>query len=264
MIHGKRSTYVKGCRCSLCRKSNADYGTSLNRRNAQVTWGVIQPSLVDAEPARQYVAKLMASGVGYKHIALQAGVSRTVTARLAGIDRSRPMRRCRPETLAKILAVPLGKVAQGTHVDARVTHRKLQALVAIGWSQSYLAHRLNMTPSNFGQLVNATNPGVKKTTEALVDALYTELHMTPGGNIRATNRAKENKWIPPLGWDDIDDLDEKPQTSAIRTAIRSSHSIDDIHELIAMGETLEGIANRFDVKPESVRRTLHRHQKANA
>lgn len=47
IVHGKRSTYVRGCRCELCKQANTEYGQSLKDRRR--TGGKIQPPLAKLE-----------------------------------------------------------------------------------------------------------------------------------------------------------------------------------------------------------------------
>lgn len=44
-VHGRRSTYVGGCRCDECRRANADYQWALGRRRRRAL--AADPSIVE-------------------------------------------------------------------------------------------------------------------------------------------------------------------------------------------------------------------------
>ncbi len=101
-------------------------------------------------------------------------------------------------------------------VDARGTRRRLQALVALGWSATRIATRLDVTHDQIFHWLAAER--VTNTTEARVTALYERMSATApptatyGDRIsrtRARNHAARQGWAPPLAWDDID-TDEHP------------------------------------------------------
>lgn len=207
MSHGLRSTYVKGCRCEQCRRANTRYAK----------WrgldGVVQ--LVDATVTRQHLDALRAAGLGRREIARRSGVALTVINRLIGIDSSRPARRVRPVTQARILAVTVDCRAGGSLVYATGTTRRLQALVALGWTQTELAARIGWTVQNLGPLVHGQRWLVAQSTASLVAALFGELSMIPGPSIRARLLAQRRGWAPPLAWEDIDDVAEHPSEIAV-------------------------------------------------
>ena len=63
-------------------------------------------------------------------------------------------------------------------LEAHGTRRRLQALVAIGYSQSYLADRLGIHAGNFGTMFHHRGQVTVATARAVAD-LYDELSMTP-------------------------------------------------------------------------------------
>lgn len=73
--------------------------------------------------------------------------------------------------------------------------RKLQALMAIGWSGEYLADRLGVRRSNMP--TSAKYPTVRKAFADKVDALYSELCETAGPSVKTKARAKAAGWLPP-------------------------------------------------------------------
>jgi hypothetical protein len=169
--HGTSSRYVTDrCRCRPCRDAGSAKERELNARHAA---GVL--IYVDAGPARAHVAALQAQGMGWKRIAASAGISSSVMWKLLYGDSSRnlaPSKRIRPATAAAILGADLD-LAGGAVISAAATTRRLQGLVATGWSQTRLAVRLDMSRSNFGHLIHATDTTI--TTERAVESLFEEL-----------------------------------------------------------------------------------------
>ena len=91
--------------------------------------------------------------------------------------------------------------------DGVGTRRRLQALVAMGWSQSEIARRLGVDPANATKLFRCVL--VHAVTARRVAGLYDELSMTHGGSRRALNVAAREGWLRPLDWDD--DLIDGPE-----------------------------------------------------
>lgn len=258
MTHGQRTTYVKGCRCSDCRAANARYGKLAKFR--QQTGRHV---LVDAAPVRRHLTKLRAAGVGKRTIAKRAGVSQTVVDRLLGLNSDRPADRVRPDTARKLLAVQADQLAEGAYIDATGSTRRLQALVAIGHTQTSLAQRIDWTVANLNQITLGRRDQVTVATAQLIAALYDELSMTPGTSARARTTAAKHGWVTPLAWDDdsIDDADAQPigaQQPRQRTRREMAALVEDFIELRAAGSTFAGAAMRLGVTEAALEQALHR------
>lgn len=217
--HGRVKYVVERCRCDVCREAANAYERHRARQRA---YG--RPAYVDAEPARQHVQALREAGIGWKRVAMLAGLQPSVLYKLVYGDQKRfgrPSKRIRAATEQKILAVEatLDNVADATPVDATGARRRLQALVAIGWSQSKLATRLGVRPTNFSTTMRSTK--LRADTVRAVHALYEELWNTPPvadthrekiAFSRSVRHAAEQGWAPPMAWDDetIDDPAARP------------------------------------------------------
>jgi hypothetical protein len=196
----------------------------------QIAYGRWQP-YVDAEPARQHVLALRASGMGPKRIAEVSGVPHGSLAKLIYGDKKRgtaPSKRIRPETEAKLLAVGPDPYP-GAVVDGIGTRRRLRALIALGYPSSDLARRLGFEPTNFWRVVTASPlKGVEEGTRAAVAALYDELAMVLPESGRHADRARaiaaRHGWAPPLGLDDdrLDDPTYKRNRGAVYNLRRRS------------------------------------------
>lgn len=264
--HGTRVCYVfglegsdrrNGCRCEPCTVANR---VEVAKRSRAILYGQWQP-FVDAEPVRQHVEALRAAGLGRRTIARRAGVSEGVIEQLlygkAGRQRSA---RVRPETAKAILAVRAdpAALAGGALVDATGTQRRLQALVALGWSRMQLAARLGMAVQNFRPMMAARQVTAGKARD--VARLYDELwdkppvardHRSRISVARARNYAAAQGWVPPLAWDDdtIDDPEARPAgvRPAERKQARAQDLVEDATELIEQGYTRKLAAERLGV-----------------
>lgn len=224
-VHGTYACYtLDACRCLPCKKAQREYEQNRIRQQAYGRWD----NLVDAEPVRAHVNFLREQGMGAKRIAALAGISTgsmskllyghyapTGTGKSGGrygkgqLDRG-PAKRVRKETAEKLLAVRL-ELSHGNRVDGADTARRLQALVANGWSISKLGRRLGITPANMTPLVRTCSGRSRDTvtvaTAKAVHALYAELadvappaatHRDKIAASRARRYAQEHGWAPPL------------------------------------------------------------------
>lgn len=228
--HGTLVGYkIHHCRCAECTRAQRDYNRNRHRQIAYGRW----ETYIDSGPVRAHVESLQASGLGWKRIAALAGLSSsTVWKLLYGDPRrgSAPSKRVRPETAAKLFAVSssLDVLGGAATVDATGTQRRIQALVAIGWSQQRLAERIGMLRGNFGKTMRSS--GVQARTARAVKALYEELWDCPPPEVewrdkisanRSRGYAAEHGWVPPLAWDDesIDDPAAQPHTVVEEQAV---------------------------------------------
>ncbi|RLV56040.1 helix-turn-helix domain containing protein [Aeromicrobium phragmitis] len=225
--HGTYAAYtLDRCRCQPCVNAKTDYERDRRRQKAYGRWN----GLIDAEPARKHVRTLMSQGMGWKRVAHAAGLEPSVVWKLLYGDRARrlePSKRIRPATADKLLAVELD-LADGQTTDRTGAVRRLQALVALGWSMSKLADQLGKDLRNFASVIHGRRD-ITVATDRAVRELFTDLAMQlPPQNdwhnksaaTRARNYARKHGWAPPLAWDDIDN-DDRPSTAALdpRTAL---------------------------------------------
>lgn len=212
--HGTRACYVHDrCRCEPCAAAVHAYETNRVRTHAYGRWD----HMVDAGPVRLHVAQLMDAGMGLKRIARRAGVSTSAVGKLIygrpQPDGTRtPTSRVRTENAEKLLAVTL-ELAGGARVARGRAHGlrlRLQALVALGYSQARLAHELDTPPSHLGHIISGQRT-VNAARAHAICALYERLSMTvpttdtPAGLAaisRARRYAADRKWLPPLALDD--------------------------------------------------------------
>ena len=264
-MHGTHVCYtICKCRCDQCRAAARRYENHRTRQRAY--YG---PAYVDAQPVREHLRALMAEGLGWKRIATLAGLNSSVIYPIlygrSDRNNAAPRTKVRPETARKILAVAanLDNLGATARIDGTGTRRRLQALVAIGWSQAELGRRLGITPSNTPALFRGQDSGlVHAATARKARALYNQLWATPPPETthrqkinasRARNFARNNGWPPPLAWDD-DTIDDPTQTYYFeedeppgRRGPRTPIHLEDVDELARQGETWDAVTTRLHV-----------------
>lgn len=258
--HGTYACYtLDKCRCEPCSVAVTEYERNRTRQHAYGRWD----NLVDAEPARRHVRALMEQGMGWKRIGEKADVGgSSLSSLLFGRPRTDgskrpPAQRIRKDIAERLLAVELD-LADGARVDATGTRRRLQALVAMGYSIASLGRELGIW--NIHALVagSRTNTMTLKANADAVKALYDRLSMTPNNPTewrasiaasRARSTAKAHGWPPPLEWDDdfIDDPTYAPLTQ--RAERRSKHEVDEVLVESVLGGERHALtrAERFEV-----------------
>ncbi|MFP7833104.1 hypothetical protein [Marisediminicola sp. LYQ134] len=173
--------------------------------------------MVNAAPIREHVLTLTRSGLGYRRIADLAGISlHPLRALIWGKNPARAgdtQRTVRRDTAEKILAIQpdASHLADGALVPAQGTHRRVQALVARGWSMARIAAAADMHPGNLSRVM--AYPTLRAATHRTFVGVYELLwnaeppRSTPaelGAYRRSLRHASTNGWVPPLAWDDID------------------------------------------------------------
>lgn len=227
--HGERATYVLDrCRCIPCAEANT---ATANERTRLKAYGRYH-KYVNAEHVRAHMADLAAYGIGLKRVAKLSGVSTGTLSKLVfGVypntgtgggrngpgDRIRePSRRVLRSTAEKVYAIEavpanLG-AGQKDHERTPTARLHLRALVALGWSQSKLATRLGMLPTNLGPVINDGHTLSRGTVDK-IEALFADLCMTlpPETNqrerisvSRSRKYAAARGWLPPLALPDLD------------------------------------------------------------
>lgn len=250
--HGTRVAYVKDrCRCEDC--TTASRVAEQKRRRARL-YG-IDAGLVDAQPVRDHLAVLSEAGIGYKRAAKLAGVSVTAVQTVLYHHPDRPdagpARRVKRETAEKILGVEpsLDILGAGALVPSRGTARRVQALVARGWSQEKIAARAGITSQRIRPILDGA--AATAATVRAINALYEELwdqappestHRDKIAASRARGRAARMGWVPPAAWDDIDHDEHPYQGADIRAS--SEERLDDLEFLIDAGTPVHEAVRR--------------------
>lgn len=219
--HGTPQGYsIDRCRCYDCKVARR---LDARRQRRQRAYG--KTPYVDAQPVREHLQQLMAAGMGARRIAEVAQVNSSTLSRITygrpssdPAEYRPPSRRLAREMAATLLSVELD-LADGAHTSSVGTSRRLQSLVAVGWSQAKLAQEVGIHAANFPPIVHGRRDVTRRTAEA-VAALYDRLWdqkpdtSTPAqlsAYRRSLRYAAEHQWLPPLAWDD--DVIDDPQAT---------------------------------------------------
>ncbi|GAA2608430.1 hypothetical protein GCM10010399_44080 [Dactylosporangium fulvum] len=159
---------------------------------------------VPSADIRHHIVLLSAAGMSLTAIADAAQLS---PGTVWPIAREGSRRYVQGATAAAILAVtpPECPPLPAGMVDITGTSRRLQALVAIGYTISDLSDRLGY--KNMQQVWEWTRrrqSAVAQSSADKVRDLYERLSGTPGPSSRARANAQRNEWLPPLAWEDVD------------------------------------------------------------
>lgn len=273
--HAVNSTcYIQHkCRCTECRAMQT---ARARQRNKLKAYGRFDTGLVDAQPVRDHVAMLQASGMGWKRIAEVSGVGKTAVSQLIygrkGSNKDprkgEVLKRFGRDKAEKLFAVQpeISLLRDGALIDSTGFRRRVQALVALGWSLSKIASRLGMEVSNMTSALK--RDVVRKSTHDAASALFDELwnvqppragHRDKIAYSRSKRLARERGWVPPLAWDDID-RDVEPAAVEVEPG-RTSGRIDEVEFLLSMGMPTSAVCEAVGVEHKSLERYLQRENR---
>ncbi|MCR6647772.1 MAG: hypothetical protein NVV70_06385 [Cellulomonas sp.] len=168
--------------------------------------------LVPATRVRRHIEHLRAAGGSVRGIAECAGVAPTAVSRIASGRQptttakvARAILSVRPES---ILARPHGP----GFVPNLGARRRIQALLALGWTHAGITARMG-TKTTSQLVLHQVGDWIARETHDAVVSAYAALAMTPGPSERTRRRAVARGYAPPLAWDDdnLDDPNAQPQ-----------------------------------------------------
>lgn len=205
---------------------------------------------VPSQPVAEHINYLRANGLGWGRIAELAGVKISML-RFVGQQKY-----TFANNAERILAVkPL--VADGKRICNVGTQRRLQALVALGYTNRQLAKELDYPISQFAYLINLSEQGVTARVARKVEEVFDRLQLTIPppctGSTRAKNRAQRKGWPPPFAWDD--DIDDPAATSNLGLKGCFMDSVEDGRN---MGKSDKAIAEILGMQLGSFRQRVRR------
>lgn len=265
--HHRNLTCVKQYRCRRpdCLARSQSYE---RRRYRQKGYGTWRP-LVDATPARRHIAALRAAGHSIPAIQEAARISAATIARILYEGVNKRADRIRPEVADRILAIPVtpAPVKATSAVDATGTRRRIQALVAMGWTLNALGPELGFHPRRLTDFLQADRV-LASTARRIADRYRIVQTWDPAAHgvpqrsrNLSRNLAAREGWHGPLAWDDIDDPDCQPETNGSTTTFRRRKvTVDpsEVARLTARGRTNEQIANELGCHERTVSRARRR------
>jgi hypothetical protein len=182
-----------------------------------VSYGDNNPNWMDAQPVRDHVHVLGARGIGQRRVCALSGVSIWSFRYLMYGAPNRgypPSRKISAHSYLRIMSVSLDldHVAAEGYIDATITRRKLEAMVAMGWSQKYIASRLGVAPGNSGKMFRHKRVSTFRARQ--VRDLFNELwdkrpKRQDGYYYRELRYAERRGYVTALAWNDIEDLNER-------------------------------------------------------
>lgn len=193
-----------------------------------------RPGMVPAARAAAHLANFREAGLPDMEIIATVSVARNTFYR---VMRGEPLTRA---TEQKILAVPapppLREIRTLVTVDAAGTHRRLKALMWLGWPCSVLEQRLGVHEwwinRSFRSWTRVTL-AVEARTRALYDECWNlqpeQAGVDPGEAEDSRLYARARGWDGPLAWDDdtIDDPQAQPLTDAVEPIATEGGNVAD-------------------------------------
>jgi hypothetical protein len=216
-------------------------------RKRMAAYGRPATDMVDAEPVRAHVHRLMAAGMGRRTIMAKSGTSSGQMSKLLGHGKYPGTKRMHADTAQRLLDVRL-ELAPSAPVDATGTLRRLRALVAVGWPQSELARRLGWRDGNFSSLILGRRPQILQRTADEVRALYDELWDVPPP-AESAGRARRRAAAT------IDDPAARPDVGRRAADVLD---LDEVEHLAEAGASLEEIGRRLGRRPGSIEQARRR------
>lgn len=240
----------------------------------------VRPADVPIGVVREHLEQLRSAGLGKARIAALAGVDpRRVQVILMGRASAArpPQKHVRAETAQKLLAVQAGPalVAVERRVDATGTRRRLQALLALGWSRAELARRAGLQHNTICHVLQrevctiGTARAVHRVYEELWDRRPAPVTAPQRQALsRALREAAREGWVPPMAWDEgtIDDPTATP-AAAPTGRITARERLDELMWLVNAGTPIRDAVRRAgyaDVDSARSMATRYGHHAARA
>lgn len=172
---------------------------------------------IDPSETRQHILSLMAEGVPRERIARQAGVSSGYLSDLVNGCKGHSGRRVYYGTISPlfaevVLAVRSSDCAGQANwwTNPTGSRRRVEALMAIGYSALEQAHRIGKLPNPFRASVwtaKVIHPETAKAIAKLYDQLWCQPRALDGQTLRTLKLAARKGYAPPQAWDD-DSIDD--------------------------------------------------------
>lgn len=187
------------------RRRSADYERHRYRQQRSATWAPFTP----AEPVREHLQDLRASGMTLEQISRTGGVS------VATLLRAATAPRISTAAADAILCVQPGDA----NPAAAAATEALRALHADGWTLEQLAAATGLTSHAIGATVNGRTRPHPHTTAAIA-GVYEHLRLEDPGDgaaaVRSRLRAERAGWKPSTQQKDVDIIDIVAVDRAVR------------------------------------------------
>jgi hypothetical protein len=233
-------------------------------RSRQVAYGRWTTRYTDPGPTRQHIEALRARGLGYERIGDLCGLNKEVVRGIVvGRAGRPPVSKVLQRTEQRILAIDLPLIRDvyrmskpGTRFPITGTRRRLQALMAIGYSQSWLCEQIRDSKWGNHTLWTDRHDQVTAAIAARVVELFDSLQLVPGPSDRARLWAARNGWPAPFDWDE-EDIDDPAATPKL-TGESPVTFLERYEELVDLGYHDHQIADRLGIQLQSLERSMYR------
>lgn len=162
----------------------------------------------------------------------------------------------------------LARLNGGRAIPAVGAKRRLEALMALGWSSHAIATRAGLPHRNHvWRILNGQNGKptvwIQRSTDEWVRKVYAELSMTvPQGRYvkRTRDYAADRGYAKPLAWDDasIDDPNAEPYMGSERGNYAAEELCAEWDHLRRCGVSLEHAAKQLGVRPAAIEKAIER------
>lgn len=201
------------CRCEGCKRAQSRYSKRHRVLRAQ---GI--NDLVDAQPARLHVLRLMEMGMSHCTIAINAGMVNSGLQALLGIKiNGKRTKRLHRRTAARILAVTYTPVIGTTFTDSTGSRRRLQDLALRGFGSAELSESCGVERHTLTEVRAGKRRLVRVGTAEAVAALHKRLEghapasTSESGQRTVIAAARTARYAPLAAFDDVDDANERPK-----------------------------------------------------
>lgn len=192
---GSWTCYTLGCRKPECREAAARY-----RKRNEYNRERFGSNMVDAQLILDHFTRLHVAGISNALIAKLAGVSETAVSAIArGVTVH-----VQVKTAKALLAIEVPASApavDGKYVPNVIPQRQLTALMAAGYTGSWLAEQLHTSLETVSRISRGKQPYVKGANAKAIAALADRIGLTPGPSERARRRAAREGWNLPAWYD---------------------------------------------------------------
>lgn len=217
------------------------------------------PRLVPSGPSIGHIRSLLDAGASGRAIAAVAGISAEVVSRLL----TNPRPTVQVGTERRILAVTMDAITRRRNpagfVPAIGARRRIQALLALGWTHQHITDRMPGVDTLSKLVLNQQGQWIARGTHDAVAAAYEALSMAPGPSLVTRGHARSRGYAPPLAWDEgsIDDPEATPDAGRAERGV----DLDDWLHLVRGGVRPDEAAERFGVTLSAIEKAASRRER---
>lgn len=261
------------------------------RRRKLISYGQWEP-FVDAEPVRQHLKSVMASGMPIWAVCEQLGLPHESSLQhvLYGRGQYGPGEQVRRETAELVLSYwpSLADFPDTARIDPTGTRRRVEALAVLGWSRAQIARQIGMGETAFKKACHKERVTARlaRQVAAVYDAWWNQDPAAYGISTNAAARvradAARSGFHGPLAWDDdtIDAPTALPATDATEPVVTEGENLAArwlLGESVVLtlkarkevlahlfewtNDTTEEIAEKLGMSPAAAEQTWHRQKK---